>query len=65
MEEYQVIAIQECSDGDSEVGDMWLETQVFSSNDRICDIFDWAKPLRGSGGKLILTIPKSKLEDKR
>lgn len=52
----KVIAIKECSAGNEQVGDMWLETGSFDKNTKIKEIIEWAK---NCSGKLIITIDET------
>jgi len=51
-----VIAIQEKSAGNSEVGDMWLETKSFPDNTPVREIMEWAQ---SCSGKLTITWDES------
>lgn len=51
----KVVAIKERSDGNASVGDMWLETAIFSTNTPVGEIIEWASS-KGKG-KLIITTP--------
>lgn len=54
-----LVATLECASGNSEVGNMWIETATFSTSDPLIDVMAWAK-LRGHGGqgagRLMLTV---------
>jgi len=52
-----IVAMQECSAGNSEVGDMWIQTKVFNTSEPISNILKWAKGLNQHGGRLILCEP--------
>lgn len=52
-----IIAMQECSDGNSEVGDMWIQTMVFNTSEPIINVLKWAKELRCHGGRLMICEP--------
>ena len=54
----RVIATQEKSAGNAEIGDMWIETKSFPDNTPIRDIMEWAK---NCGGKLIITWDEDSL----
>ena len=54
-----VIAVFEQSGGNTTVGNMWLETQIFNKSNTIEDVLMWAKSFGIGGGKLIITIPKT------
>lgn len=42
MSELRVIAVKECADGNAEAGSNWVETKMFSSDDPISAVLDWA-----------------------
>jgi hypothetical protein len=48
-----IVAIKEMSSGNESVGNMWMETKVFSKDTPIDAIVQWARDV---GGKLIITI---------
>jgi hypothetical protein len=52
----RVIATQEKSAGNAEIGDMWIETKSFPDDTPIRDIMEWAGQC---GGKLIITWDES------
>jgi hypothetical protein len=37
------VVIQECSAGNSQVGDMWLETATFPPETTLVEVWAWAK----------------------
>jgi hypothetical protein len=57
---FPIVIVQECSAGNAEVGNMWVETKIFSSEDKLADIIEWKKKLpSGAGGRTLVTIPES------
>lgn len=56
----KIIAVKEKSAGNSEVGDMWIETKTFDRSDPISEIINWA---RDCSGKLIITIDESTIKE--
>ena len=63
----QVVAIRDMSAGNESVGEMWQETKVFCSNDKLEDVLKWGhgKDVEGGLGReptkrrITLTIPHS------
>lgn len=51
-----VVAIVERSGGNESVGNMWLDTKIFSKETPISKIIAWADTSNSSSGKLIITI---------
>ncbi len=60
MEEKKIVAIQECSAGNNEVGDMWYATAIFDLSEPIINIVNWAEEKPGSKGRLIITLADDK-----
>jgi hypothetical protein len=62
----KVIAVQERSAGNEQVGEMWLDTETFVADTPIEAIVRWADK-RGNfmtnGGRLIITVPTSEEVD--
>jgi len=52
-----IVAMQECSNGNAEVGDMWIQTKVFNTSEPISNVLKWAKGLSSHGGRLMLCEP--------
>ena len=50
----KIVAIQECSAGNAEVGSMWSETAIFEDDATIADVFKWAIHVAGRSGRLML-----------
>ena len=62
FENYErVVATKEKSAGNSEVGDMWVETKTFDKNCMVHEIISWAGDCTG---KLIITIDEADAESK-
>lgn len=57
MMENVIVAIKERSAGNDTVGDMWLETKIFSQDTPVGDILFWANK-KSTSGKLIITKPE-------
>lgn len=57
-----VVVIAEKSAGNEVVGDMWLETAIFSSETSAETILRWAAA-KNCSGKVILTVPDTISED--
>ena len=55
MSDQVFIVVQECSTGNEQVGDMWLETRTFSPTATLAEVWAWRNKLAGNGGKLIVT----------
>lgn len=51
-----IVAIQECAQGNEAVGSMWLETKAFKPETPINEIVAWANSCACADGKLIITI---------
>lgn len=49
------VVMQELSDGNAEVGSMWISTATFGPETTLNDIFDWVYKLRGHRGRLMVT----------
>ena len=52
-----VIAIQECSNGNETVGDMWVETMVFDKSEPVEKVVEWGA--RIGRGRLLLSKPQN------
>lgn len=52
-----VVAIGEHSSGNDTVGDMWVETKIFTKETTLEEVINWAYASHTTG-KLILTIPE-------
>lgn len=48
------IAIQECSDGNAEVGSMWFSTATFNPDATVAEVWQWAKLISGAHGRLMI-----------
>ncbi len=60
--EKSIVAIQEYSAGNQEVGHMWLATAVFPQVTPVYKILEWSNSIGGNKGRLFLTIPDDKTE---
>lgn len=47
-------AIQECSDGNDSVGNMWLEVAHFPGDTPLWKIWQWGRQQRGAHGRLLI-----------
>ena len=61
----KIVAIKERSSGNAEVGDMWLDTEIFDSDTPVSKIIEWASggDFRTKYGRLIITVPTSEERD--
>ena len=50
----QIVAMQECVDGNESVGSMWVETKTFLPQQTLAEVIEWSDRLRVRGGKLII-----------
>jgi len=57
MEEYEIVALQELSNGNGEVGYSRIESRIFKSTDRLEDVIAWSKKVSGYHGRLMLSQP--------
>ena len=53
----EIVAMQECAEGNGEVGSMWVETAIFDETARLEDVLAWAEQFRRAGGRLMLSRP--------
>jgi hypothetical protein len=49
----KIVIIQECSQGNDTVGDMWLETLICNENTTLKEILSWRRKIFGSGKTII------------
>lgn len=55
----KVIIVQECSGGNEEVGNQWIETKIFFQSSTLREVLDWKNSLpSGCGGRTIITVEK-------
>lgn len=51
-----VVVVQECANGNGEVGEMWLETATFHRDATIGEVLEWRRDLHKPGGRLMITV---------
>jgi hypothetical protein len=63
----QFVVMQECSNGNERVGDMWIETHVFPPTATLEEIWKWARGGVNHGGGRTMIRPDagSIVEDER
>ena len=54
----KIVIVQECSAGNAEVGDMWLETGIFEDTQTIKEVLEWKNKMPSTNGRTIITVPK-------
>lgn len=54
-DDYVIVALIEQCDGNETVGSQWIESKIFSPNQNIQEIIEWAEK-RHCAGKLIITV---------
>jgi len=54
---FRIVAIKDMSAGNETVGEMWMETKIFSPENTIKDVMDWAGS-RGRNDNVTLTTAK-------
>ena len=54
----KIVAVKECSAGNTSVGNEWLETCIFDEDATIKDVLKWANgtSLSTKGSRLMITI---------
>lgn len=60
----KIVAIRDMADGNDSVGEMWQETKIFDSNDKVYDIVKWAfGSTIPSKKRLTITVPHDEYDD--
>ena len=53
IDDMKIIAIKDMSAGNDTVGEMWQETKIFTTENKLIDVMRWV----GHRKKVVLTIP--------
>ena len=59
----QYVIVLECSDGNDQVGDMWLETFICNSETTIAEIMKWKEEKHSKGRLMITEASEPKKDD--
>ena len=61
----KIVAVKECSAGNSSVGEEWVETKIFDSETPISEVIKWAgkgEMRTANSGRLMLTVPSGEVQ---
>ena len=61
--EKQYVIVLECSAGNDQVGNMWLETFICNSETTIAEIMKWKEEKHGNGRLMITEASEPKKDD--